>query len=370
MALTRLSPSDVQRITLQALQVDGKASGDLASVPSLAAALRRAAAFMCPCPPRSLTRAVATGLRGLVPPERPLEEQIEEVLGSLIAYGDVLELWIEDEPGGMRRRLLYAAPPAFARHPSGVLYLVGLAADESVKLPEQLYGLVEANGVARRIKAPTEGAVDALRALGFVELPDSIWLWCPEPETASRHVERYNRLLDQASPVTSDPTLEILDPERPVRYYQGRWTAPRSIHTGRYVARRPQTYGAPLWSFVELEAGRPTRLIDLPAFGKHIPAEVRPYCRACDQAWQLQAAIDAERGEAAWFRRRSDASGNMLIDLVAPPPAWLERRWTVLGRRAPRSKGALVSFELPDAVADHEISFASNRLWLTPAPDA
>ena len=104
-------------------------------------------------------------------------------------------------------------------------------------------------------------------------------------------------------------------------YYRGRWSPPRT-RSGRYVGRRERPYGAALWCYVELDAGRVTRFLDLPLSTNR---------RGCDEAWHLQAAIDAARGTPQTFRVRSGANGATLIDLFSPVPMWARRRWDAMG---------------------------------------
>ena len=134
-----------------------------------------------------------------------------------------------------------------------------------------------------------------LRQLGLIELSYETWLGSPVPEPAANHVASNDRVLDAAQPSRHIPGLLLLDPERPVRYYRGRWVEPRS-HTGRYVARRRQAYGADLWCYVLLRDGQPERMVDLLHAGSR--------WRGCDEAWRLQLAIDANRGEPQRFRLR------------------------------------------------------------------
>ncbi len=65
--------------------------------------------------------------------------------------------------------------------------------------------------------------------------------------------------------------------------------------SGRFVvARRPQAYGADLWCIVELDGGRPVRLLDVTSAG-----DLR---RPSDIAWRIQMAQDALAGRRQVFR--------------------------------------------------------------------
>ena len=364
MALATVTPSDIRGQTLDALGVPSGAD----ERDAVAAALRRAAGSLCPCPPRTLSEAVASCLRGLVDTELQ-EADPREVLDRLLVVGDLLELVAEDEDsGGPRRRMIYAAPPAFCSYRPGHIIVIGLAPEQPSTLPSGVQDAVTTANLVRRVEDPTGDHAAALRAAGFVEIPEEVWLWSPGVEGAARYLERFNLALSAAGEVTSEPDVEVLDPSQPVTYYRGRWSPLSRKHSGRFVARRPRRYGADTWSYVDVDNGEVTRLLDLPFFEKGIPTDVRPYCRACDQAWQLQAAIDAVRGEPQRVRVHPPEDGATVVDLFAPPPAWLDRRWSVFGQRHDRSPGALFSWAFPSSDADREVAFASGRLWLSTTP--
>src|SRR5439155_2851821 len=59
----------------------------------LASLLRRTAAFLCPCPRRTLTDSVVQSLVGLLAESESaaLQENLDEVLEAMVAHGDLLE---------------------------------------------------------------------------------------------------------------------------------------------------------------------------------------------------------------------------------------------------------------------------------------
>ena len=105
-------------------------------------------------------------------------------------------------------------------------------------------------------------------------------------ERLAQQIQEFDRLLDSAAPSREIPGLLLLDSQRPVRYYRGRWVEPAS-QSGRFVARRSQMYGAPLWCYAQMHDGNPEKFIDLPL--------ARSRWHGFDEAWHLQMAIDAER---------------------------------------------------------------------------
>jgi hypothetical protein len=172
-------------------------------------------------------------------------------------------------------------------------------------------------------------------------------------------VSRFQRLLSQQPPAGHLGEAEILDREQPVTFYRGRWMKPKK-HSGLFVGRRPQEFGAPLWCAMLLADGTITHLVDLP-----LP---KTRWRGCDVAWHLQMAIDATRGDPQRYRRRETPDG-VRFDLFSPIPEWAERRLMVFGRSVPKEK-SLFAYELPKAEAATESRFFENHLWLSPAPDS
>src|SRR2546422_4939532 len=63
---------------------------DLTSTEALAAALRRAAGFLCPCAAPTLVRAVVSPLEGLVPELHAVKVLVEDTLEAMVAHGDLL----------------------------------------------------------------------------------------------------------------------------------------------------------------------------------------------------------------------------------------------------------------------------------------
>ncbi|MCA1602260.1 MAG: hypothetical protein LC776_11660 [Acidobacteria bacterium] len=243
------------------------AAVDLSAVEAIACGVRRAAAFVCPCPERTLVRAVLEPLKGLHD-QTKMRERIEETLEALVTHGDLLELQ-DSTREGEAGVLLHAAPPSFVRRGSGAVFLLGVAPDGVSALPEELERAVEYVNHIRVI--PGIAASDLagqLLDLGFIELSLDAWMRAPAKDDPGGFLERARRRLNAAPRSGEIPGLALLHPSRPVRYYRGRWME-LTNQTGCFVARRPQAYGAALWCFVEVEEGQPVRFIDLP-FRDHL----------------------------------------------------------------------------------------------------
>lgn len=351
--MRRLTAAEVHAQKIRELGLDADAL-DLTTPEGLAGALRRAASFLCPCSPATLIRAVVRPLRGLVPDLDETKENVEQMLDAMVAYGDLLEQPQEQDGLPTPRMLLYAAPASFVVRRSGLVLLLGVAPDQLSPLPEELERRIEYRSHARRL-APSEqeDLRTELRQLGLPELASDAWLKQPKPSTASQTIAASDLPLDLVQPSRDIPGLLILDPTEPVRYYRGRWVQPKS-HTGRFVARRQQAYGADLWCYVQLANGQPERMVDLPARGSR--------WRGCDEAWHLQMAIDAQRGSAQHFR--VTPSGDALVlELFSPAPAWARRRWDAIGEPVP-SAGSLFAYRISKAEIEEERRFAREKLWL------
>ena len=328
---------------------------DLTTPEGLAGALRRAASYLCPCSAATLVRAVVRPLRGLVPDLDKAKEFVYETLEAIIAHGDVLEQ-PEAQNGTLTARvLLYAAPASFVVRQSGIVILLGIAAEQLSPLPSELERRIEYLGHVRRLSpsAETEDLRGELRQLGLLELSYETWLKGPKPGTASQAVAASNRDLDAVPPSRDIPGLLLFDPTKPVRYYRGRWTEPKS-HTGRFVARRQQAYGADLWCYVQLTNGQPERMIDLP--------QRMSRWRGCDEAWHLQMAIDAQRGSPQRFRVTPSGDA-VILEFFSPTPAWARRRWDAIGESVP-SAGSLFAYRIPKTEIEEERRFAREMLWL------
>jgi len=329
---------------------------DLDAPESLAAALRQAASMRCPIGSRALLDATVYVLSGLTNSE-DLRGQLSDLLRDLVAYGDLVE--VSPKNGGSR--LIYLAPPAFVQTLRGTFVLLGIRPEGAALIDEPLLALIRYERHTRTIAAEGQTSMAAsLRAMGLQEMNASRWLRAPSECAPGDLVAEIDNLLRSSGASGEALGLQLLDSATPVRYYRGRWRTPRSSDRGMFVARREQAYGSDLWSYVQLEGGSTTRVIDLP-----IQADSS---RGCDEAWRLQAAIDARLGHQQIFRiERSHGDGDVL-SLFAPPPSWLQRRWD--GRGLPlNGRGALVSYLFEADQVEGEVDFVRRMLWLKEIPN-
>jgi len=337
---------------VQALGLDSDVL-DLSAIETIACALRRTGAFLCPCSGATLIRGTLDPFYGLqnLTELRPV---VEETLEALVAHGDFLELKnpTQSETNGA---MLYTAPPSFVPRTSGAVFIIGVAPDDTSPLPDDLQHKIEFNNHLRTIPAGSaEDLIEQLEELGLIRIPFETWLKIPTKETADVYLKRVQQQLGNAQHAGEIPGLIILDPSSRVDYYPGRWTEPMD-RTGQFVARRPQAFGSDLWSFVEIEQGRPSRFVDLPLRDIGI--------RGCDEAWRLQSAIDYTNGKPQYFRRRHGSNGSSILDFYSPIPMWARRRWNAIGEPVVPS-GCLFSYKFSESEVEEEIRFAREHLWL------
>lgn len=354
--MRRISHSELHALKVSELSLDPDAT-DLTTVEALAGALRRAASFLCPRTAPSLIRAVVHPLRGLVDDLAATAVLVEEILDAAIAHGDILEQRNVDEnttAGGTT--LLYAAPPSYLMRKSDTILLLGIASDHLSALPEDLENRIQYVHHVRLLRpADGEDLRNELRRLGLIELSYDRWLNAPPMETAEQHLTRLNAVLDAAEPSRDIPGLSLMDPDRPVRYYRGRWVDPKA-QSGRFVARRAQAYGAHLWCYVQMQAGNPERMVDFPVANSS-------RWRGCDEAWRLQMALDARRGQPQQFRVRASQGRTSVIEFFSPVPMWARRRWDAVGEPV-SSSGCLFAYRIAGAEMEEELHFIRTTLWL------
>lgn len=279
-----------------------------------------------------------------------LEEATEAALETVLLYGDLIEL----RPDLGMSEMIRPAPPAFIRHGACTL-LIGVAGEHASPLPAELTSRIDHRGPVRQITASAEDDLPAtLTILGLQELAIAAWLRAPAPESAGAFLTRWRQRLEAAGRPSEDLTqLEVLGRGNS-RYYATRWETPGAGTNGVLITRRRHAYGGRIWALADFSAGRPRRLLDLDADGRHQ--------RACDVAWRLSAALDAEAGRPQGVRlETSGAETRLLFD--APAPSFAERRLSLLCRREASTR-ALFSFVAPTELVVAEIPMLRELLWL------
>lgn len=350
-----LSKSEVHNNMIEDLGLDSKLY-TINSIEVVAGALRRSASLLCPCTNTNLIRSVLNPMRGLVDDIEDYRHIIESTLDALIAYGDVLEHHgfedvVSDESGPQ----LFAAPPSFIPRESGLVIIVGVSEDNRSGLSDVLHKRLEYSNHVRRLR-PVRGEdlISVLAEHELIRISYAKWIKSPSSKSPEQLIEDLNLQLDVAVPSRDVPGLTILDTSKPVKYYRGRWRIPH-LESGRFIARREQAYGAPIWCYVKLQRGKPQRLIDLPIS--------RGIWRGCDEGWNYQLSIDLLMGElqVAEVIKRSESTH--VAKLYSPLPSWVQRRWDAVGKPVDVGR-CLFAYEFQDSELDEELSFMQNELHL------
>ena len=322
----------------------------------LTALVRRSAGIHCPCSRTVLRSSLVDALQYLCDSESVLHDRIEAIIEGLIVMGDLLELHdVGIVDPDVRGTWVFAAPPSYVERPDGEIFIIGIVADQDLFLPKSLASRVSMRGLARLIlPEANEDLATKLDDQGLQRLSEKTWLRSPNAEPFGELLVRIERLLAKRPPAGTVNEMEILDGEQPVTFYRGRWSDCTG-KTGIFVGRRPQEFGAPIWCLVELAAGNVSRFLDLPAS--------KSRWRGCDEAWHVQMAIDARRGQPQRYRVQLQ-SDEWRFDFFSPLPAWSERRFIIYGRAVPREK-CLMSYMLPSSAAKIDEGFLREFLWLS-----
>jgi hypothetical protein len=321
----------------------------------LAALIRHTAGGMCPCSQTSLKNTVVDNISYLLEKAEDIEERIENIIDGLIVSGDLLELSqvVTDDPSA-KGTWLFIAPPSFVVRPNRSIFVFGLAKDSMDVLPSFLLPRISYEGYVRVLRLQDNEALsETLVNFGLLNIPHEGWIRSPREESALSFRDRMIYQLERQAPSGSIEELVIIDPDKSVRFYKGRWAAPKK-ETGIYVARRPQTYGSAIWGLVKLLEGVPQQFLDFPMKGM--------VGRGADIAWHLQMAIDHCNGTPQLYRKRPVDAG-VCLDFFAPLPLWAERRLMVLGRSVGRNK-SLFSYWISNNELKTEEEFLAKRLWL------
>jgi hypothetical protein len=280
--------------------------------------------------------------------------EIAESVEALISTGDLLELPTDD--GMTVRRRLFLGPPSFVPLWDRGAILVGIRHEGAPIVSEELLGGIEHRGDIRTVRFGDRPVIDVLLAEGLVEVQPDYWLKAPRESTPSDLIAFYADRLGNSGPTGEIEGLKVIDPRSRVTYYKGRWRSLKSDDDGILVARRPQAFGAELWCVAHVAGGVLKRLIDLPVQDALAPA--------ADEAWRLQASIDAISGHPQRVRTQ-EHSGEALIDFFGPVPTWARRRLEAVGRLAPRGRGSLFTYEVPSDDLANELAYLTAMMWLS-----
>jgi len=347
-----LSAAECRKLAACALDLDEAA--DLLSAEGLAASLRRAASYLCPASPRQVTDAVLDALRPLLPDAGPQRDDIADLLDLLVASGDLIEL---RRAASGTARLLYLGPPSYIERHPGQYLLTGIRPHGAPLISSSLAEAIQYEGHTRTIGLSPDRAAAVLAEAGLHKIRREQWIRRPAEVPAENLTARMRQRLSASGPAGQVDGLTIIGNDGAVTYYRGRWRPPAVADSGLFVGRRPQAYGADAWCLVLVTDGTPVRLVDLPADDPAAPGH--------DEAWRVQAAIDAERSTPQVFRVGGPArAGGRTIDFFSPLPRWAERYLQLVGMAVPRSRGALFSYRVPVDALPGLAGFLASMLWM------
>lgn len=355
MGIATRTKDEVAMISVRALGLDEEGFG-LDYPEAVAASVRRAASFLCPTTPRALADAVLEALAPVLP-EPPSREDLMVLIDQLVSGGDLLEM--ADATSDRNIRLLYLGPPSFVPKSVGSYLLTGIRPHGAALVPADV--AVEPEAYTRTALLDGDGAEGRLREAGLHKISVQHWIGQPATVAAQEFIEQYRRRLAISPAAGFVDGLTIINPASRPTYYRGRWRAPASGDNGDYVGRRPQAYGADRWCVVRLVDGVPEKLLDLPLDNAVSPAR--------DDAWRLQAAIDAARHTPLGYRVLSIPGATPvaqhIVDFFSPLPSWVERYLELIGIPVDKSRGALFSYRIPASALAELQSVLTGTLWMT-----
>ncbi|MGW0056561.1 hypothetical protein [Nocardia nova] len=354
MTISVATPDDCKALALTALHLDATEL-DLLSPEALAGSLRRAASFLCPTTPRRLVDAVIDAVQPLYPTTPLDRHDLTDLVELLVSAGDLIEL--PPDPQG-DSRLMYLGPPAFVEQRPGRYLLMGIRPFGAPLLDADLDGCIEYKRHTRSIALAGAETKKHLRSLGLHPIALSRWVSAPAKESAEATVAVVRTRLDAAGRAGNVANLRILDPTTSLRFYRKRWRRVGENDNGDFVARRSQEYGSDLWCYVRVAAGLPERLVDFPTGDASVPGR--------DEAWRLQAAIDATHGCQHVFRLMPSQKmpQHTFVDFFAPVPTWTERYLEVAGTAVSEGRNCLFSYLVPDAAMPTVTGYLGEMLWM------
>ena len=299
-------------------------------------------------------RLVAEPLRSLVVTDAEFDERLLETVEQLIAIGDL----VERRAGADAAQLVFLGMPRFVKLGEHSALLLGARPDGTPILDDELMPLVEQESGARFFHLPSdsaEGIASVLAGQGLLPIRRDQWVKPPRVEGAEQYLNTVALRAKAGVRAGQLDDAQVFDPSTRPSYYRGRWSDVRSVSGELVVLRRPQAYGADRWSVGWAGDGIVETLVDLP---------IDPQVRACDEAWRIMAALDRSRNQPLPARAHPALRGRVVIDLFAPPPAWLQRQFATLGYPVTRTRGSLLSYSVRAETAQHLGALLAEIMWV------
>ena len=241
-------------------------------------------------------------------------EDLADLLDLLVSAGDLLELRQSgDTPGACST----SGRPRTSSGGPGQYLLLGIRPFGAPLISSGLAGAIQYEGHTRTIELSPDRAAAQLSELGLHMIRRRAVGTPATGDAAGRTDQADAGAALRRRPCRAGRGADGHRPGAKVTYYRGRWRSLKPADSGLFVARRPQAYGADLWCVVLVAGGAPVRLLDLPADDPAAPGH--------DEAWRVQAALDAAAGQSSGVprrrrcrhRRQRGQDGRLL--LAAPP---------------------------------------------------
>ena len=353
MAIVVKTPEEAVHGTVTALGLDSDTL-DLTSPEVLAELIRRTASFLCPTTSRRLVDTVVEAVQVLVGPSCGLRQMCRRVIETLVGCGDLVEL--AAEPTDHRVRQLYLGTPTFVPISASGWVVTGVKPEGRPLLTEELQSRIQPERHVRRVDIEGLNNPESLAAASDLHRVSlGHYIQQPGYTSAAALICRYTSQLSTA-PLGNPDSLRLIDPSTSPRYYRRRWKHYAPTDSGRFVARRPQAYGSDIWCYVGVDPNGLTRVLDLPILD--------PIASGYDEAWRLQAAIDAQRGRPQVMVVDSAPDNRVVIRFLSPIPSWAQRRLDTVGTPLLDQVGSFMSYHLCDRQYETELGVFKNLLWL------
>ena len=356
MDLRAIAANEVASRSLEVLGLDAEYI-DFSFPEALAEAARRVVSMRGPITKLATTRLVREPIRGLPNVDEAVLESVPDVIEQLVSVGDLVESEI-DRQGLNQAAMLLIGMPRYVAISERLVVLLGSRPDGVPPVSDELATHIERNGSVRYLRFPEGLEADMLAQLrdeGVREIKTEHWLRSPNTETTDLFLSRISNHLDASLAPGELEGAVMFDPSQPRRHYRSRWRPLRHPPDGTLVLRRPQAYGADRWSVAQAKDGLVQRLVDFPLEDRGD--------RACDEAWRVMAAIDADSGSPGVVGVVPLPGTRVRLDFDAPLPAWLQRHLAFFGFPVLRSNGALFSFSIEEEALGQIRDLVEQKLW-------
>ncbi|MGF6711619.1 hypothetical protein QFZ41_002583 [Luteibacter sp. W1I16] len=316
----------------------------------LAQSLRRLCGLMCPVPRELVIECAIQSLDVALEVTQPqLKELVHETIEALIVAGDLVEV-TDDPTNGKIHTALYLCAPRFMplgdRH-----YLLGVASDDAVLLPEDISSALIHEGAVRYL--PSATAATVVERLRLPEINYKDWtrkFSYGSAEDLRSDIEERLRIRG----TVGDPgDIRLLSHAGGQAKYKERWRSPAD-ESGYHVFRVERTYGAAAWFVGLFSAGRCTRYLAID------PLEVGG--RACDAAWLIQLAVDATNGRPNTYTLEADGC-RTVIRPGFPLPTQAHRQLIVLSGRIPSDVSPQGVLSFSSGTVNEAEAFLQESCW-------